>query len=88
MSLAIEPELSDGVTGLAQTQRRMAAFVMNPLTPTSGSAKHLENGELMQPIADGLIEPNDRLSSFERLECPYAKISAPFTISQFLLAFP
>lgn len=47
---------------LLDLQRRMAAAVMQPLTATEGMRRSAT------PEAEALVKPNDRLSSFERLE--------------------
>ena len=47
---------------LLETQRRMASVVMRPMTRSERMRKHSSS------IADELMKPNDRLTSFERLE--------------------
>ena len=53
---------------LLETQRRMAAALMVPLTADGRIAKRAGNGVLMSREAAAFIKPNDRLSSLERLE--------------------
>jgi hypothetical protein len=47
---------------LLETQRQMASVVMQPMTRSERMRKHSSS------IADELMKPNDRLTSFERLE--------------------
>jgi hypothetical protein len=49
-------------------QRRMARAVMTPLTPSEGMQRVAANGRPMRAVAAEFIKPNDRLTSFERLE--------------------
>jgi hypothetical protein len=53
---------------LLTLQRTMAKAVMNPLTPSEHMSSHAPNGEPMANHAAKFIKPNDRLTSFERLE--------------------
>src|SRR6266481_7450575 len=53
---------------LLTLQRTMAKAVMNPLTPSEHMSSHAPNGEPMAHHAAKFIKPNDRLTSFERLE--------------------
>jgi hypothetical protein len=53
---------------LLTLQRTMARAVMNPLTPSEHMSSHAPNGEPMANHAAKFIKPNDRLTSFERLE--------------------
>lgn len=46
----------------------MAKAVMQPLTPSENMSKRAPNGGPMAKYAAGFIKPNDRLTSFERLE--------------------
>jgi hypothetical protein len=41
---------------------------MRPLTPRAGMQSRWSDGQPMKKVAGGFIKPNDRLSSFERLE--------------------
>ena len=53
---------------LLTLQRTMAKAVMNPLTPSEHMSNRAPNGEPMAKHAAKFIKPNDRLTSFERLE--------------------
>jgi hypothetical protein len=53
---------------LLSLQRRMARAVMTPLTPAEGMQRVGANGRPMRAVAAEFIKPNDRLTSFERLE--------------------
>jgi len=53
---------------LAAIQRRMARAVMTPLTPRERMRNVAANGRSMRAEASSFIKPNDRLTSFERLE--------------------
>jgi len=46
----------------------MASALFRPLTPEWGMQKRWTDGSRMDELAAGFIKPNDRLSSFERLE--------------------
>jgi len=53
---------------LAALQRTMARAVMQPLTPAERMQNRAPDGKSMRAYAGRFIKPNDRLSSFERLE--------------------
>ena len=53
---------------LLTLQRTMAKAVMNPLTPSEHMSSRTPGGEPMARHAAKFIKPNDRLTSFERLE--------------------
>jgi hypothetical protein len=53
---------------LLELQRRVAAAVMHPLTKSETMPHRRRNGVSNTSEAEALIKPNDRLSSFERLE--------------------
>lgn len=53
---------------LLETQRRMAAALMLPLTPDDRIARRAPNGSTIEKEAAAFIKPNSRLSSVERLE--------------------
>lgn len=53
---------------LEQIQRQMMHAVQQPLTPDEEMRTHDLAGRSMEEIADEIIKPNDRLTSFERLE--------------------
>ena len=53
---------------LLNLQRRMARAVMTPLTSSERMRPAAPNGRSMRAVASEFIKPNDRLTSFERLE--------------------
>jgi hypothetical protein len=53
---------------LLAIQRRMARAVMTPLTPSEHMRSVSLDGRSMRTLASEIIKPNDRLTSFERLE--------------------
>ena len=53
---------------LLEIQRRMAEAVMLPLTRTDTMQRKTRDGRSMKAEAAAFIKPNDRLTSFERLE--------------------
>ena len=53
---------------LKALQRHMAQLVFRPLTPDDRMQKTSVDGAPMESVADEFIKPNDRLTSFERLE--------------------
>ena len=53
---------------LREIQARMAAAVMQPLTPSERMRPKTATGKSMRKEAAEFIKPNDRLTSFERLE--------------------
>jgi hypothetical protein len=53
---------------LLSLQRTMARAVMHPLTRSEKMSGVAPNGERMKEYASRFIKPNDRLTSFERLE--------------------
>jgi hypothetical protein len=53
---------------LAALQRTMARAVMQPLTATERMQNRAPDGKSMRAYASRFIKPNDRLTSFERLE--------------------
>jgi Putative DNA-binding domain len=53
---------------LLELQRLMAGAVMLPLAPDGGMSAKSRNGRPMKAVAADFIKPNDRLTSFERLE--------------------
>jgi Putative DNA-binding domain len=53
---------------LATLQRTMARAVMQPLTAAERMQKTAPDGKSMRAYASRFIKPNDRLTSFERLE--------------------
>jgi hypothetical protein len=53
---------------LKELQRLMAEALFRPLTPEWGMQKRWTDGTPMKSVASEFIKPNDRLTSFERLE--------------------
>ncbi len=53
---------------LMKLQRRMASAVMQPLTRQETMRRRRADGSHMDQEANAFIKPNDRLTSFERLE--------------------
>ncbi|HMK29215.1 MAG TPA: DNA-binding domain-containing protein [Terriglobales bacterium] len=53
---------------LEEIQRRMCEAVMTPLTRSETSQPRTNRGKSMRKLANEIIKPNDRLTSFERLE--------------------
>lgn len=53
---------------LLELQRRMAEDVMRPLTPNFQMQLQASDGRSTHELASSYIKPNDRLSSFDRLE--------------------
>jgi hypothetical protein len=53
---------------LLKLQRTMARAVMQPLTESERMQRHAPDGRSMRTYAASFIKPNDRLTSFERLE--------------------
>jgi hypothetical protein len=53
---------------LLSLQRRMARAVMTPLTNSERMRQVAPDGRSMRAVANQIIKPNDRLTSFERLE--------------------
>src|SRR5882757_6822419 len=53
---------------LLSIQRRMARAVMTPLTPAERMRPTAPDGLSLRKVAADIIKPNDRLTSFERLE--------------------
>jgi len=53
---------------LATLQRHVANAVMTPLTPSERMRRLAPNGRSLANVANKIIKPNDRLTSFERLE--------------------
>ncbi|WP_446742808.1 HvfC/BufC family peptide modification chaperone [Silvibacterium acidisoli] len=53
---------------LLELQRRVAAAVMQPLTRAETMPRKQPDGRLNRTEAEAMIKPNDRLTSFDRLE--------------------
>jgi len=62
------PGKRQGTTPLLDIQRRMAAAVMHPLTRAETMPRRRRDGASNRAEAEAIIRPNDRLTSFERLE--------------------
>lgn len=60
--------MSQRSSELLDIQRRMAAAIMHPLTRTERMPRRRRDGMSNQREANAIIRPNDRLTSFERLE--------------------
>ena len=56
------------MSDLLDIQRRMAAAVMHPLTRAETMPRRRRDGASSRAEAEAIIRPNDRLTSFERLE--------------------
>ena len=56
------------MSGLQELQHRMAKAVMQPLTSREQMRRRNSAGQSNEAEADQFIRPNDRLTSFERLE--------------------
>jgi hypothetical protein len=56
------------MSDLLEIQRRVAAAIMHPLTQQETMSRKRKDGTSNKSEADDIIKPNDRLSSFERLE--------------------
>ena len=53
---------------LEQLQRAVFEVTRQPLTPSERMRPRLPDGRLVREIANALIKPNDRMTSFERLQ--------------------
>jgi putative DNA-binding protein len=53
---------------LEQLQRIVLGVIQQPLTASEGMRKRTRDGKSVTKIVDEIIKPNDRLSSFERIE--------------------
>jgi hypothetical protein len=56
------------MSNLLEIQRRVAASIMHPLTKNETMPRRRRDGVLNSVEAEAFIKPNDRLTSFERLE--------------------
>src|SRR6267378_6172462 len=70
-SLSREKRFGPRRMNLLTLQRTMAKVVMHPLTNSEHMSKRAPSGETMAQHAAKFIKPNDRLTSFERLEIYY-----------------
>jgi hypothetical protein len=62
------PRGASAVPSLAELQALMLAAVRRPLTADEGSQAAWSDGTPTARVAEGFIKPNDRLTSFERLQ--------------------
>ncbi len=53
---------------LEQLQQAVFEVTRQPLTPSEGMRPRLPDGRSVRAIANALIKPNDRMTSFERLQ--------------------
>ncbi len=53
---------------LEELQRAVFDVIRQPLTASEGMRRKTLDGRAVENIVDGIIKPNDRLTSFERLE--------------------
>lgn len=53
---------------LEELQRAMWHVIQQPLTKSEGMKTHLPDGRATREVVEAIIKPNDRLTSFERLE--------------------
>ena len=53
---------------LLTIQRQMARAVMTPLTPAERMRNVAPDGRSLRAVANKIIKPNSRLTSFERME--------------------
>ena len=53
---------------LEQLQRAVLEVIQQPLTASEGMRRRTLDGKPVKKIVDSIIKPNDRLTSFERLE--------------------
>ena len=60
--------MESGIVNLAELQRAVFEVTRQPLTPSEGTRPRLPDGRSTRAIASALIKPNDRLTSFERLQ--------------------
>jgi hypothetical protein len=60
--------MSNQPSQLREIQQRMAACILQPLTKEDGMRRRGADGLSSEREANDIIAPNDRLSSFERLE--------------------
>jgi hypothetical protein len=72
---------------LAEIQKVVLGVIQQPLTPAEGMRKRTLDGRPVRKIVEQVIKPNDRLSSFERLEI-YNRVYWFRLISSFMEDFP
>src|SRR5262249_4827299 len=57
-----------GIMNLDELQRAVFEVIRQPLTDSEGMREQTLDGRPVKGIVDGIVKPNDRLTSFERLE--------------------
>lgn len=62
------PTRVDSTRDLADLQRAMWGVVSQPLTNASRTKRRMRDGRSTAAVANAIAKPNDRLTSFERLE--------------------
>jgi len=67
-ALKLNQPKAGSLTELKELQRLMAATLFRPLNSDWGMQRKWTNGASMSEVAASFIKPNDRLTSFERLE--------------------
>jgi hypothetical protein len=72
---------------LAEIQKVVLGVIQQPLTPSEGMRKRTLDGRPVKKIVDQVIKPNDRLTSFERLEI-YNRVYWFRLLSSFMEDFP
>ncbi len=72
---------------LSEIQKVVFDVIHQPLTPSEGMRKRTVDGRPVRKIVDQVIKPNDRLTSFERLEI-YNRVYWFRLISSFMEDFP
>src|SRR5215470_16744912 len=65
---ALCPREGVGMMDLDQIQRNMFEAVRQPLTASEDMRQRTREGRSLHGLAESIIKPNDRLTSFERLE--------------------
>lgn len=68
MKPAAVPSRVRSTAELRAFQRLMKDAVVRPLTPDDGMQRRWRDGRPMAAVAAGFVKPNDRLTSFDRLE--------------------
>jgi hypothetical protein len=72
---------------LAEIQKIVLGVIQQPLTPSEGMRKRTLDGRPVKKIVEEVIKPNDRLTSFERLEI-YNRVYWFRLLSSFAEDFP
>jgi len=66
--IAVRDAAPARIADLQSVQRQFATAVMRPLNERLADASHRADGRAMVDVAAEFIKPNDRLTSFERIE--------------------